>query len=109
MFDSGIRTGKELANIRVSDFKKKDNGVYQLNIRDETSKTFGRKIKLLLCGNMINDYILDNDFRPSDYLFKFQQQSVNKYLARLSEKIFISIIRFESSIMCLEREIIPDI
>jgi hypothetical protein len=57
-------------------------------IREEVSKTFGRKIKLLLCTQYVKDYIKENDLKPEDYLFKIKPQTVNKYLQRLAKKIF---------------------
>jgi len=43
LFDSGIRAPTELVNVKVSDLY---NDFKELNIREETSKTFGRRIKL---------------------------------------------------------------
>lgn len=43
LFDTGIRAPTELMNIKVSDFY---NNFKELNIRNEISKTFGRRIKL---------------------------------------------------------------
>ena len=45
LFDSGIRAPTELLNIKVGDFY---NEFKELNIRQEISKTFGRRIKLML-------------------------------------------------------------
>src|SRR3989344_8386412 len=49
LLDSGIRSPTELMNVKVSDLFS--NGK-ELNIREETSKTFGRRIKLLLCSSL---------------------------------------------------------
>ena len=84
LYDSGIRSPTELINTKVSDFY---NNFKELNIRDEVSKTFGRKIKLMLCSDLIRQYIKDNNLNPEDYLFTKSPEAMNKYLQRLSEKI----------------------
>ncbi len=53
LYDTGIRSPTELMNIRVSDFY---NDFKELQIRDEISKTFGRKIKLMLCSQLVKDF-----------------------------------------------------
>ena len=85
LFDSGIRSPTELINIKVSDFF---NNCKELQIRDEISKTFGRRIKLMLCSDLINEYIKNNNLSKDDYIFPIKPFSVNKYLKRLSERIF---------------------
>ena len=85
LFDTGIRAPTELVNIKVSDLY---NSCTELMIREEVSKTFGRKIKLLLCTQYVKDYIQENDLKPEDYLFQIRPQTVNKYLQRLAKKIF---------------------
>ena len=58
MFDSGIRSPTELMNIRVSDLSLMPNSSnFEVDIRQEISKTFGRKIKLLICSTILKDYI----------------------------------------------------
>lgn len=84
MFDSGIRSPTELVNVRVSDLH--DNCT-KLNIREETSKTFGRKINLLLCPGLLEEYILEKGLQPSDYLFQISPPVVNRYLKRLAARI----------------------
>ncbi|MCK9568142.1 tyrosine-type recombinase/integrase [Candidatus Pacearchaeota archaeon] len=85
LFDTGIRAPTELVNVKVSDLY---NDCTELMIREEVSKTFGRKIKLLLCTQYVKDYIKENDLKSEDYLFKIKPQTVNKYLQRLAKKIF---------------------
>jgi len=85
LLDTGIRAPTELVNVKVSDLY---NDCTELMIREEVSKTFGRKIKLLLCTQYVKDYIKENDLKPEDYLFKIKPQTVNKYLQRLAKKIF---------------------
>ena len=72
-------------NIKVSDLF---NDCKELNIRDEISKTFGRKIKLLLCADMLREYIKNMNLSHDSYLFNINPTSVNKYLKRLAFKLF---------------------
>ncbi|MFA5723986.1 MAG: hypothetical protein WC979_07030 [Candidatus Pacearchaeota archaeon] len=85
LIDSGIRAPTELMNIRVADLH---NDCKELNIRDEISKTFGRRIKLLLCTEELKNFIKENDLKPQDYLFQISPPSVNKYLKRLATSLF---------------------
>jgi integrase len=85
LFDTGIRAPTELMNVKVSDIS---HDFKELNIRDETSKTFGRRIKLMLCSELIKRYIQENDLAQDDFLFKFGPYVVNRYLKRLAEKLF---------------------
>lgn len=84
IYDTGIRAPTELLNIKVSDFF---NGFKELNIRDEVSKTFGRKIKLMLCSDLVKDYVKKLDLQSNDYLFNVVPYTVNKYLKRLAKKV----------------------
>lgn len=56
LFDSGIRSPTELINIKVSDLYK---DCKELHIREEIVKkgSFGRRIKPLLCSNLLKEYI----------------------------------------------------
>ena len=85
LYDSGIRSPTELINIKVSDLY---NGCKELMIRDEISKTFGRRIKLMICCELIEAYIKYNNLSPKDYLFKIKPSTVNVYLKRLSKRLF---------------------
>ena len=62
-FDSGLRA-TELVNVKVSDFS---NDFKELTIRDEANKTFGRKTKLMLCGDHIKEYAKKLDLKPNDF------------------------------------------
>jgi hypothetical protein len=84
LFDTGIRAPGELVNIKVSDLY---SNFKELNIRDEISKTFGRKIKLMLCSDLIKDYIKDKKLSKEDYLFQIKPQTANLYLKRLAKRI----------------------
>jgi hypothetical protein len=88
LFDSGIRSPTELINIKVSDFYDKCR---ELKIRDEISKTFVTKIKLMLCSDLVNEYIKNNNLGKEDYVFPIKPTSVNKYLKRLAERVFGNI------------------
>jgi len=79
------RAPTELMNIRVSDFSL---DLKELNIREEASKTFGRRIKLMLCSELVKRYIKENDLGKDDYLFKFSPPVINRYLKRLAKKLF---------------------
>ncbi|MBU2576230.1 MAG: tyrosine-type recombinase/integrase [Nanoarchaeota archaeon] len=84
LFDTGIRSPGELVNIRVadlySDFK-------ELHIRDEISKTFGRRIKLMICPELLKEYVKSKDLSNEDYLFPINPPTVNKYLQRLALRV----------------------
>jgi integrase len=84
LYDTGIRAPTELLNIKISDFF---NDFRELNIREETSKTFGRRIKLMLCTNLIKEYVKLENLRPEDYLFKTTPIKLNQYLKRLAKKV----------------------
>ncbi len=84
LFDSGIRSPTELINVKVSDlyydFK-------ELNIRDEISKTFGRRIKLMLSSSLLRDYVIYKNLKAEDYLFQIGHFGANKYLKRLASRV----------------------
>jgi len=84
LFDTGIRAPTELMNVKVSDFY---NNFKELNIREEISKTFGRRIKLILCSNLINNYVKDKNLSSDDYLFKISPSNVNRCLQRMAKKV----------------------
>ncbi|MEN6384056.1 MAG: hypothetical protein ABFD79_02550, partial [Phycisphaerales bacterium] len=86
LYDSGIRSPTELINIRISDlyenFKK-------LNIRQEIAKkgSFGRAINLMLCSDMLKQYVQKNGLQGDDPLFPISPIVVNQYLKRLAKRI----------------------
>lgn len=89
MFDSGVRSPSELFNVRRKDIRPHESlkDVYWLNVREETSKTFGRKIKLMLCGKMLKRYLGDKEFKDEDFIFKGSPPVINQYLKRLGYKV----------------------
>ena len=84
IFDTGVRPPTELVNIKVSDFF---NDFRELNIREETSKTFGRRIKVMLCSDLIKEYVKKLNLQSNDYLFNICPQVANRYLKRLAERV----------------------
>jgi integrase len=84
IYDTGIRAPTELVNVKVSDFL---NDFKELNIREEVSKTFGRKIKVMLCSDLIKEYVKKLNLHSEDYLFDIVPPSVNRYLKRLGENV----------------------
>lgn len=83
LYDSGIRAPTELVNIKISDLY---DDCKELMIRDEISKTFGRKIKLMLCTRDLKDYIKDKGLQPDDYLFPIKPTTINRYIQRLTKR-----------------------
>lgn len=88
LFDTGIRAPKELMNVQVKDLEwlEKENH-YSLNIKEESSKTFGRKIKLMLCSDILRQYIKNRKLYPQDYIFTSKPFVVNQYLKNLGFKV----------------------
>jgi integrase len=85
LFDTGIRAPTELMNIKVSDLF---NSYKELNIREEVSKTFGRRIKLMLCSDLIKQYIEIKNLKTDDFLFEKSPTVTNQYLKNLAKKVF---------------------
>ncbi len=84
IFDTGIRSPTELVNIRISDIY---NDFKELHIRDEISKTFGRKIKLMICPKMLKEYVKINKLSSEDRLFPINPKLTNLYLKRLAKRV----------------------
>ena len=85
LFDTGIRSPTELMNVKVSDLF---NDCKELNIREETSKTFGRRIKLMLCSDLIRDFIKEKGLNSEEFLFQISPTITNKYIKRLALRLF---------------------
>lgn len=87
LYDTGMRSPGELINLKVSDLY--DDGK-KLNIREDIVKkgSFGRRINLMLCPNLLKDYIKENGLTPNDYLFPISPPVVNRYLKRLARRLF---------------------
>jgi len=84
LYDTGIRAPTELMNIRVSDLY---NNCKELNVREEISKTFGRRIKLMLSSQLLKDYIQSKCLKGDDYIFSISPKIANQYLQRLAVKV----------------------
>lgn len=84
LYDSGIRAPKELINIRINDLSNDpESNKFLLNIRDEVSKTFGRKIKLMLSSTIIKQHIKKNKLKGNDQLFNINSTAINKMLSKV--------------------------
>ncbi|MBS3087335.1 site-specific integrase [Candidatus Pacearchaeota archaeon] len=84
LFDTGVRAPSELRNIKVSDLQ---NNYKELMIRDEISKTFGRRIKLMISSDIIKNYVENEGLSGDDYLFSRKAQTMNQYLQKLSKRV----------------------
>lgn len=84
LFDTGIRAPTELLNVKISDFF---NDFKELNIREEISKTFGRRVKLMLCSSLIKSYVKQLNLKPDDYLFPSSYKNLNIVLKRLAKRV----------------------
>ena len=87
LYDTGIRAPTELVNIRVSDLSK---DCKELNIRGDIAKrnSFGRRINLMLCSDLLRDYIKTKDLKGDDFLFNVSSNGASKYLKRLAVRLF---------------------
>ncbi len=86
MYDTGIRSPTELINVRVSDFHE---DFRKLHIREEIVKkgSFGRKINLMLCADLVSQYVADEGLQGEDQLFSIRPHVVNRYLQRLARRV----------------------
>jgi integrase len=101
-FDSGIRPQEE-SKLLVEDISVDANGVVMLNIRNHIAKkgSFGRKIKLLLSGDLILDWIKDK--KPQDPLFSIEHRVANQYVGRLAKQVLgkkITLYDFRHNSCC---------
>lgn len=87
LFDSGIRAPTELVNVKRKDITPIPSSRYfELNIRDETSKTYGRRIKLMFCHEQLRAHIENGHFAPDDFIFPISPRVTNQYLKRLGQR-----------------------
>lgn len=86
LYDTGIRSPGELVNVKVSDIYEDFKA---LNIRQEIVKkgSFGRKINLMLCSDLLKQYVQDKELQNNDQLFKISPLVVNQYLKRLAKRV----------------------
>lgn len=88
LFDSGIRAPTELMNVRVMDLSEVPGTPYlYLTVREETSKTFGRKIKLMICSEVIKQYIQKYDLQKQDFLFTKGYTQMTRTVARMAHEV----------------------
>lgn len=88
LFDSGMRAPSEFMNIRVKDIAETTNPkIAYCNIRDEVSKTFGRKFKLMFSYPMLKQYIERNKLKADDFIFTKNPIVINRYLKRLAFRV----------------------
>ncbi|HLC62255.1 MAG TPA: tyrosine-type recombinase/integrase [Candidatus Nanoarchaeia archaeon] len=87
LFDSGIRV-TEFLNIKSKDIADiKGTPYLLLTIREETSKTFGREIKLMLSYELLRNYLTENTFKSDDFIFPVNASVTNQYIKRLGERV----------------------
>lgn len=84
MFDTIVRSPTELMNIKVHDLTP---DFKEVTIRDETSKTYGRTIKLLLCSEELKAYVERNKLEDNDFLFVFSAPIFNQRLKRIAKEV----------------------
>ena len=81
LFDSGIRAPTELMSLRVGDFNYlPEQELYELDIKNDYAKTFGRRIKLVLSSNLLRDFLKG---KPQDQpFFSASWKNFSEYLKR---------------------------
>lgn len=86
LYDTGIRSPTELINVKVSDLYENCKKVH---IRDDIVKkgSFGRKVNLMLCSDLVKQYIVNSGLQPEDQLFGICPPVANRYLKRLAKRI----------------------
>lgn len=88
LFDSIVRSPSEISNIYVSDLGFDGNEIF-VNVRQEVSKTYGRKFNLILCEEELRDYIKRNNLGPNDILFPFYNMpTFNRTIQKTFIKVF---------------------
>lgn len=105
LFDSGVRAPTELVNVKRKDITPISGTPYfQLAIRPETSKTFGRNFKLMFCHEQLRAHLAEHDFAPDDFVFPICPKVVNQYLKRLGERVLkkpgITMYDFRHNSVC---------
>jgi len=87
LFDSMIRSPTEILSLRVSHIYEQDGDAW-VTIPDEISKTFGRTLNLLYCGQAIREYINRKGLGAEDFLFSFNPSLLNKKMQKVAVQLF---------------------
>jgi site-specific recombinase XerD len=85
-WDSGCRVTEALS-LNVRDITQ-ENGVVYATISKEIAKSCGRKIKLILSGKNVLQYIKDNNLKQDEVLFPLSADYINWQLKQVVKKIF---------------------
>jgi len=89
LFDSGVRAPKELMNIRRKDLTEVPNSdLLYLQVREDTSKTFGRKIKLMISSTLVKEFMENKKLKPGDFLFTTSYVSTTRTIQKMGYKAF---------------------
>jgi integrase len=104
-FTTGARPS-EIVNITVGDFSE---DFKSLTIRDEVSKTFGRRIKIILGAEQIKGYVEKFGLGKDDFVARMKLSAINTELRQLGKKILskekiqfknLSLLDFRHSSCC---------
>lgn len=87
LFDSLVRSPSEVLSLQVEHIHTRDDDVC-LSIPDEISKTFGRTLNLLYSGQAVLDHIAQKGLGPSDRLFSFKPENLNKKFQTVAVELF---------------------
>lgn len=100
LFDSGMRV-TEMVNLKVSDFL---NDFKEVNIRKETSKTFGRRFKLMMSSDVVKNYVKVLGLEKDNFVFRLTPDQMNVRLKPLGKKVLrvdnLTLYDFRHSSAC---------
>lgn len=85
-WDTIIRSPGELSALKVEDVYQNVKGEVWINIRDEISKTFGRKFNLVYSGDLILDHIKGKE--PHEPLFVYSSPMFNKQMQKVAFQLW---------------------
>lgn len=92
LFDSGVRAPTEALNVRMSDLEYDERTKsYTVEVRNEYSKTFGRRFKLLLSSDLLRRYVERERIGagPDAAVFDVNPTKIIKYLRRHAIKTLL--------------------
>jgi len=84
-YETIVRSPSELEGLRVEDIEIHGEEVW-VNIRDEISKTYGRRFNLVYSGDLIRKYIEGKDSKEP--LFKFSSPMINKEMQQIAFQLW---------------------